>query len=67
MIQQEIDIIDRMLINQVDKIVTLSDKHIVKSTDSEASLEFLLHKLVKLNVKSLSIKKKILNLIRNNK
>lgn len=66
MTQYEIDTINNLLIDQLDKIILLSNKDIIKSSDHEDSIEHLMHKLIKNSVKSIEIKKKILKSIRNN-
>jgi predicted YcjX-like family ATPase len=66
MTQQEIDTINNLLVDQLDKIILLSTKEIIKSSDHEDSIEHLMHKLIKNSVKSIEIKKKILKSIRNN-
>jgi hypothetical protein len=66
MTPEEIHTINNLLIEQLDKIIALSTKEIIQSTDHEESIEHLCHKLIKLKVKELTIKKRILASIRHN-
>ena len=66
MTQEEVNTINSLLIVQLDKIIALSNKEIIQSTDHEESIEHLCHKLIKLKVKELSIKKRIVAAIRHN-
>ncbi len=63
MCDSELNKINEMIIDQLDKLVLLCNKEIVQPSNIETPLELLIHKLIELNVESLSIKKNILKIL----